>query len=88
MSPGMSTVTLVLNDAYYPGWKATINGQPADIFPAYYAFRGLILPPGQHTIEFRYRPASFTWGVWISGVSLLVLLGAVASEFLIWRKIL
>ena len=61
---------LVLLDAFYPGWRATVDGAPAGLFPAYYTFRGVILPPGQHTVEFRYRPISFYAGLWISIASL------------------
>ncbi len=64
---------LVLSDAWYPGWRATIDGRPAGIFPAYDVFRGLVLPPGPHTVEYRFRPASVWWGAWISGLSLLLL---------------
>jgi hypothetical protein len=61
---------LVLSDAYYPGWKATIDGQAAEIFPVYYAFRGLLLPAGRHTIEYAYAPWRFRLGLAISTVTL------------------
>jgi hypothetical protein len=67
---------LVLTDAYFPGWKATIDGQPAEIFPAYYAFRGILLPPGKHSVEYIYHPASFVWGLRITLATLAVLLVA------------
>jgi hypothetical protein len=54
---------LVLSDAYYPGWKAEMNGRTAEIFPAYYAFRGLPVPRGRHTVRFRYEPWSFYTGL-------------------------
>ncbi len=56
--------TLLLTDAFYPGWTATIDGQPAPIQRADIMFRGLALPPGQHQIEFSYNPRS----VWIGFV--------------------
>ncbi len=43
---------LVLTDAYYPTWSATIDGEPAQIFITDYAFRGIIVPKGNHIIEF------------------------------------
>ena len=61
---------LVLADGYYPGWEATIDGAPAKIFPAYHLFRGVHLPPGQHSVEFHYRPASFRYGLIISFLGL------------------
>jgi hypothetical protein len=61
---------LVLADAYYPGWQARIGGKPADVFPAYYVFRGVMLPAGSHEVEFLYAPASFRWGMLISCTTL------------------
>lgn len=63
---------LVLGDAYYPGWRATLDGDPAEIFPVYYIFRGVVVPPGEHTIEFTYFPASFRFGLAISSAALVV----------------
>jgi hypothetical protein len=63
---------LVLADAYYPGWRATVNGTPAEIFPAYYNFRGVIVPKGESTIEFTYQPASLRIGLTISTVTLII----------------
>ncbi|MDZ4859737.1 MAG: YfhO family protein [Candidatus Hydrogenedentes bacterium] len=62
---------LVVTDAYYPGWTASIDGRSTDIIPAYHAFRGVAVPPGQHTVEFQYRPKSFQFGLAISCVVLV-----------------
>jgi hypothetical protein len=67
---------LVLSDNHYPGWKATVDGEPADVERVDYLFRGVRLGPGAHTVEFRYEPLSFRIG-WI--VSLLALVGLVAA---------
>ncbi|MBN2310105.1 MAG: YfhO family protein, partial [Candidatus Hydrogenedentes bacterium] len=67
---------LVLSDAYYPGWQARIDGQPAEVFPAYYAFRGVLVPAGNHAVEFLYRPASARWGLVVSTLALLAGLAA------------
>ncbi|HTS48842.1 MAG TPA: YfhO family protein, partial [Bryobacteraceae bacterium] len=48
------------NDA--PGWSATIDGQKAPIYQAYTALRGVVVGPGKHTIEMRYRPLSVMAG--------------------------
>jgi len=57
---------LVLTDTYYPGWRATIDGQETAIFPAYYLLRGVRVPPGNHTIVFNYRPDNFWWAALIT----------------------
>jgi hypothetical protein len=69
-----SDCILVLGDAYYPGWRATIDGQPAPIFSAYYAFRGVRIPAGSHRIEFFYMPASLKAGLGISMATLIVMM--------------
>ncbi|MDZ4858789.1 MAG: YfhO family protein [Candidatus Hydrogenedentes bacterium] len=65
---------LVLADAYYPGWKATIDGKPANIFPVYHAFRGVFLEGGPHRVEFTYHPASFRIGLVVSSLTLVAML--------------
>jgi hypothetical protein len=65
---------LVLPDAYYPGWQATINGQLTAVYQANYAFRAVYVPAGEHTVEFTFRPAIWIVGLTISGLTLLLLL--------------
>jgi hypothetical protein len=69
--PGM----LVLTDVFYPGWTASVDGAPAPLYAADYAFRGVPVAAGEHTVEFRYRPRSFTGGAMVSAASLLALAG-------------
>lgn len=61
---------LVITDAYYPGWRAYLNGQLIAVFPAYHAFRGVHVPRGTHRVEFRYEPTSFRIGMVISSTAL------------------
>ena len=69
---------LLLIDMFYPGWRAAIDGQPAEILRADVAFRAVRLEPGMYRVEFRYQPASFRWGALISGAALLAWLGTLA----------
>jgi hypothetical protein len=43
---------LVLTDSYYPAWKATVDGKITKIYRTDYNFRGVIVPPGNHLVEF------------------------------------
>ncbi|MBK5291698.1 MAG: hypothetical protein JJE04_08505 [Acidobacteriia bacterium] len=61
---------LVLNDNYYPGWVASVDGQPAPILEAYSALRGVVVPAGRHLVEMRYRPYSVYLGALMTLVGL------------------
>lgn len=49
----------VFSEIYYPhGWRATIDGTPADILRVDYTFRGLLIPAGEHDVVFDFHPQS------------------------------
>jgi len=68
-----SEAILVLADSHYPGWKAFVDGKQEVIRRANLFFRAVPLPAGNHTVEFRYEPKSFTIGLVISVVTLVAL---------------
>jgi hypothetical protein len=63
---------LVLNQIYYPGWSADVDGRKAPLLRTNYAFTGTLLDAGTHVIEFRFLPASFVLGLTVSAVSVLL----------------
>jgi uncharacterized membrane protein YfhO len=67
---------LVLTDAYYPGWIATVDGQAVEIERANIMFRAVRVPAGQHSVEFHYQPQSLSLGLLISIGTMAVLFGA------------
>ncbi len=70
---------LLLNDHFDPNWKATIDGQPAEILKANHLMRGLALKPGAHKIEFALKPNSTPLYVTLLAQALgLILLGVLA----------
>jgi len=66
---------LVLSDVLYPGWTALIDGKPASMLAANLAFRAVLVPPGNHTIEFLYSPPGFKPGAVLTTVTLLAGIG-------------
>ncbi|MGI9107918.1 MAG: YfhO family protein [Pyrinomonadaceae bacterium] len=64
---------LVTSDVFYPGWRATVDGTPAPLFQTNYAFRGVAVPAGTHTVRFEFKPRSFYKGALLSAASLLLL---------------
>ncbi len=62
---------LLINDLYYPAWKAWIDGKPTNILRAFGALRAVALDPGKHTIVMRYESSSFEAGWKISATTLI-----------------
>lgn len=62
---------LILSEISYPGWQASINGQPAPLLRADYTLRAVPVPPGEFTVSLKFRPASFMAGAAISTLTLL-----------------
>ena len=77
---------LVLLDAYYPGWMATVDGAAEPIMRANSMFRAVLVPAGDHTVEFRFRPDSLRVGGAISLVSVGLLLALVGVGFRRYRS--
>jgi 4-amino-4-deoxy-L-arabinose transferase-like glycosyltransferase len=62
---------LVVLDAYYPGWKAEVDGEPARILAANGAFRAVALPAGADEVTFEYEPTSLKAGALLSGATVV-----------------
>jgi hypothetical protein len=77
-----SPAFLVTSDADYPGWRATVDGAPVQIFRVNYGLRGVRVPSGSHQVRFEFRPQSFYYGAGVSAFSLLILLGFLAFPVL------
>jgi uncharacterized membrane protein YfhO len=74
---------LVLTDSWFPGWKAELDGEEVPVERVDYLIRGVSVPPGTHTVEFSYEPASWRAGWIVSGIALLVILAAAGIG---WRR--
>ena len=72
----------VFSEVYYPlGWNVFVDGKKMDYVKTDYVLRGMYIPAGDHEIEFRFEPKSYTIGRLISIVAnilvLLILIGAI-----------
>lgn len=77
---------LIVNDSYFPGWKAYFDEKEVPIYRANYAFRAIPISRGEHKVKFAYRPASFILGARISLVGLILLLGMGTALFFYERR--
>lgn len=76
----------VFSEVYYPhGWEAYVDGKRADYTRVNYVLRGMPVPAGNHTIEFRFQPRSVILGdkitMWLSILLYAMLITGLVLEF-------
>lgn len=72
-TPGL----VVLADQWDKGWRATLDGKPVPILRTNHAVRGVVVPAGNATLEFRYMPGSLVIGLWLAAMAAVLIGGAV-----------
>lgn len=60
---------LVLLDGWFPGWEATVDGEPARVRRADYAFRAVRVGAGKSVVRFDYRPRPLRLGLWVAAAA-------------------
>ncbi|MFV0606806.1 MAG: YfhO family protein [Niabella sp.] len=65
----------IFSEIYYKDWNAYIDGKPADIFKANYVLRGLNIPVGKHTIDFKFEPKVYATSRKLSSIFNWLLVG-------------
>jgi hypothetical protein len=78
VEPSAEERFLVLNERYYPGWRATIDGYPTEIYPTNLVMRGLLVPAGATSVELRYVPFI------MSGLGLSLLASGLLLTGVVW----
>ena len=78
---------IVFSEIYYPGWTATIDGEPVELGRVNYILRALNVKPGKHEVVLSFFPKSVNTTETVAyvayGILLLVVLGTVAME---WKR--
>jgi hypothetical protein len=67
---------VVVSQAHYPGWTATVDGRSADVVVADAAFLGVVVEPGDRQVVLTFRPQHLDSSLWmlLAGVVLVVVL--------------
>ncbi len=65
---------LVVSQNFHSNWSLLVDGQPAELFRANYAWTGACLPAGEHSVELRYASWTVRLSRWIMAAGLAVLL--------------
>jgi len=64
------------------GWKAFVDDNQTEIFQTNHGFMGIIVPKGNHRVEFRFLPSSFIISKYIVLIlSSLSIIGIVLGIF-------
>lgn len=71
-----SRAILVIAQAYYHCWKPTVDGKPAELLRANYAYQAVEVPPGRHQVRLVYQDRLFHLGM---AISLAALIGCVIA---------
>jgi hypothetical protein len=76
----------VFSEVYYDkGWNAFIDRKSAPYCKVNYILRGMSVPAGDHTIDFRFEPQSYIMGnklsIWASIISYLLIIAAALQAF-------
>lgn len=73
---------VIFSEIYYSkGWEVNVSGKETDHFRVNYILRGMVMPEGEHTIEFRFRPKGYFTGEKIALASSLLLILMIAGVF-------
>lgn len=74
---------VVIHEAHYPGWKATVDGRATEVIPANAVFRGVPVSSGKHVIILEYPARSY---VLLGAISILGFLAALVLAIRGWRR--
>jgi len=65
---------LLLNDKYDANWHVTVDGRPAELLRCNFIMRGVMVPAGQHTVEFSFSLPNKPLYVTVAAIGIAILL--------------
>ena len=78
---------VVFSEIYYPGWTATVDGEPAELGRVNYILRALNVKPGKHDVVLTFKPKSVNTTETIAYVSYIILILVVlGAAFMEWKR--
>jgi len=81
----ISEQLIVFSEIYYPsGWQVYLNGEKTNYFDINYLLRGMIVPKGNHLIEFHFSPKIVKTGINIRIITIIITFSIIA--LMLYRK--
>jgi hypothetical protein len=80
-TPAPANSYLFVSENYYPDWRATVDGKPADVLRAQFSLMAVPLTAGAKTVELRVAPASYGTFRWVTFAAIALVLATIVSGF-------
>ena len=81
----LSEQLIVFSEIYYPsGWEVFIDGEKSNFFDINYLLRGMLIPGGEHEIEFFFSPEIVKTGINIRIITIIITFSLIA--YMLYRE--
>ena len=80
-TPAPANSYLFVSENYYPDWRATVDGKPADVLRAQFSLMAVPLTAGARMVELRVAPASYGTFRWVTFAAIALVLATIVSGF-------
>lgn len=70
-----------VNQAYYPGWTASVSGETTEVLRANYLFQAVKVSAGTHDVRLRYASPPLKQGIILSMIGLILFIAAAFSAY-------
>jgi len=84
VSTDSQSLLVISESPYKPGWKAKLDGEEVNIFPANHVNMAIVVPEGNHKVELIFHPDSYYFYSRIENLAALILYGIIFG--LLYRR--